>query len=127
MQAELRLVEIRNQFEDQIKRIVPLVLEDETVQLILFLRDGSNLRVTEKWRGETLERYGYYWLTTQNELKIGWDNSPHHQKLENFPHHKHIGKQENRAPSPETTLEDVMRVIISQLPARAESDEKSRE
>jgi len=74
-----------------------------------------------------LIEYSYYWLTAQNVLKIGWDNSPHHKKLGNFPHHKHTGKQENRAPSPERTLEDVMRVIISQMPAPDESEEKAEE
>jgi hypothetical protein len=31
--------------------------------------------------------------------------------LENFPHHKHVGKQGDLQPSTETHLEEVMRVI----------------
>ena len=56
-------------------------------------------------------RYSYYWLDGANELKIGWDNSPHHERLENFPHHKHIGEQENRVPSYETSIADVMAFV----------------
>ena len=37
--------------------------------------------------------------------------------LVTFPHHKHVGCQTNRRPSDETCLEEVMQVIIPQLPA----------
>ncbi len=111
MQAEVRLLQIRTQFADLIVHIVPLVLEEETLQVIAYLQDGTNLRVTEKWKGETLERYGYYWLTSENQLRIGWDNAPHHQQLENFPHHKHVAGQPTPPSSDETTLEAVTQVI----------------
>ncbi len=111
MQAELRLVQIIDEYADLFERIVPLVLEGETLQLILYLEDGTNLRLTEKWRGEALERYSYYWLTNSNELKIGWDNAAHHKKLKNFPHHKHIAGEPSPQPSNETTLDAVIRVI----------------
>ena len=116
MLAELRLVQIRDQFPDVIDRIVPLVLEDETLQLIVYLRGGTNVRVTEKWRDESLERYSYYWLAADNQLKIGWDNAPHHKELDNFPHHKHIATPTEIQPSHETTFEAVMRLIMFQLP-----------
>lgn len=45
-----------------------------------------------------------------------WDNAPHHAELANFPHHKHVGQHTSRQPSDETCLEEVMQVIISQLP-----------
>jgi hypothetical protein len=48
MQAEVRLLQIRTQFADLIVHIVPLVLEEETLQVIAYLQDGTNLRVTEK-------------------------------------------------------------------------------
>jgi len=34
----------------------------------------------------------------------------------NFPHHKHVGRREDRQPCSETCLEDVMEVIIPELP-----------
>jgi hypothetical protein len=36
-------------------------------------------------------------------------------ELENFPHHKHIGQQENMQPSTEASLEEVMVVIRSKI------------
>ena len=113
MLAIERLVEIEELYGSQVQRIVPLELDGETLRLVLYLRDGTNLRIAEQWRGKNLERYSYYWLTAANALKIGWDNAPHHTRLSTFPHHKHIGAQENLQPSSETCLEDVMAVILS--------------
>ncbi|OQY52061.1 MAG: hypothetical protein B6245_23930 [Desulfobacteraceae bacterium 4572_88] len=59
-----------------------------------------------------IRRYNYYWLTSDNELRIGWDNAPHHRQLESFPHHKHVKRQDNMQVSAETCLEEVMRVIL---------------
>ena len=115
MLAELRLAQIYDQFAEVIERIIPLVVEDETLQIILYFIDGTNLRIVEKWRGETLERYSYYWLMSDNQLKIGWDNSPHHRKLENFPHHKHVTHQTDLQSSDETTLDAVMKIVIEEM------------
>lgn len=112
MLATDRLLEIEATFGSRIQRLVPVELDNETLRLILYLGDGSNLRVTEQWAGSTLKRYSYYWLTATNELKIGWDNAPHHVRLATFPHHKHVGRQENFQPFDETCLEDVMAVIL---------------
>jgi hypothetical protein len=112
MLAAKRLLEIEGTYGASVQSIVPLELDSETLRIILYLMDGTNLRVTEQWQGKKLLRYSYYWLTSANELKIGWDNAPHHTHLENFPHHKHIGCQENLQPSFETCLEDVVAVIL---------------
>ena len=60
------------------------------------------------------DRYSYYWLSAENELKIGWDNAPHHTRLENYPHHKLVGTKNSLEPSFETRLEDVMEIILSE-------------
>ena len=111
MWATDRLLEIEEMFREEIQRIVPLELDDETLRIILHLKDGTNLRLTEQWNGKVLERYSYYWLTPANDLKIGWDNAPHHTHLEHFPHHKHVGRQDNLQPSSEICLEEVMAFI----------------
>ncbi len=77
--------------------------------------DGSRLQVSEDWRGDALYAYSYYWLDSSSRLIIGWDNSKHHPQLENFPHHKHVRKQEHRKPSSETSLEDVLTFIRQKL------------
>jgi hypothetical protein len=117
MLAAERLLEIEEAFGPDVERIVPLELDGETLRLVIYLRDGTNLRVAEQWQGNDLKRYSYYWLTATNALKIGWDNAPHHTRLPNFPHHKHIGRQENRQPASETCLEEVMVAILHALSA----------
>ncbi|MCX6029229.1 MAG: DUF6516 family protein [Chloroflexi bacterium] len=110
-----RLLAIYADYGDYIARLVPLQVEDEYLKIVLYFTDGSNLRLTEEWEEGELVRYSYYWLTSDNRLKIGWDNAPHHVELATFPHHRHVGEQANRQPSSETSLEDVMRIIIPQL------------
>jgi hypothetical protein len=112
MQASQRLLEIEHMYGDQVQSIVPIELDDETLRLIIFLYDGSNLRVTEQWESAKLARYSYYWLTEENALLIGWDNSPHHKTVRTFPHHKHVRQQSALQPSLETCLEDVMIVVL---------------
>ena len=112
-----RISEIEAKFEEMVKRIVILELDGEALRLILYLKDDTNLRVAEQWEGQTLKRYSYYWLTSTNELKIGWDNAPHHTRMETFPHHKHVARQRNIQPSDETCLEDVMEIINLNLKA----------
>ena len=111
MLAVDRLLQIEALFAAQTARIVVIELEEELLRLVVYFEDGSNLRVTEQWNEDALERYSYYWLTGENELKIGWDNAPHHTRLQNFPHHKHVGQQVDMQQSFETRLEDVMQVI----------------
>ena len=99
MSAVDRLLQIEALVSAHALRIVVIELDEELLSLILYFEGGSNpstssgqrLRVTEQWNGEALNRYSYYWLTAENELKIGWDNAPHHTRLQNFPHHKGIG------------------------------------
>lgn len=110
---EERVHEIERKYAHLIKDLLVLYLTEQTLKLILVLADGTNLRVTERWRGKSLIRYSYYWLNTENSLKIGWDNSPHHKRLESFPHHKHIDKQ--RVVSYEESLEDVMTVLEREI------------
>jgi len=55
-----------------------------------------------------LIRYSYYWLDQANQLRIGWDNAPHHDTVSTHPHHRYVAGQEAIAPSTATCLEDVM-------------------
>mgnify|MGYP000751774429 CR=1 FL=1 len=112
---EERVREIEHKYAYLIQDLLILRLTEETLKLVLILNDGTTMRVTERWRGGRLIRYSYYWLDTENKLKVGWDNSPHHKRLENFPHHKHIGEQGRREASFETCLEDVMAIVEKEV------------
>ena len=109
---EERVREIERRYAHLIQDLLVLRLTEETLRLVLVFNDGTTLRVAERWRGGTLVRYR---LDAGNKLKIGWDNSPHHRRLENFPHHKHVGEQARRVASYETCLEDVMAVLKGQI------------
>jgi len=56
----------------------------------LIFKDGTNLRITEKWINKRISKYSYYWLDEENRRIIGWDNASYHEELENFSHHKHL-------------------------------------
>lgn len=49
MLASERLLEIEEKFEAMMQRIVPIEMDGETLRLIINLKDGTNLRVTEQW------------------------------------------------------------------------------
>jgi hypothetical protein len=115
MLATERLLEIEASFGELVESIVPAELDGEMLRLVLYLKDGTNLRVTEQWNGNVLERYSYYWLTSKNELKIGWDNAPHHTRLDTHPHHKHVGLKANLRPSSESRLEEVMKIVVDDI------------
>ena len=111
MQAAARIAQIEERFGDSISTIQVLDADGEMLRLVLYLKDGTNLRVTEKWSDNQLERYAYYWLERDNTLKIGWDNAPHHTKISTHPHHKHVSQQTNISASNEQTLEQVIEWI----------------
>lgn len=119
MFIENRVKEIEHKYVYLIEEILVLNLTDESLKIILRLRGGTTLRVTERWKGKVLVRYSYYWLDIDNKLKIGWDNAPHHKKYKNFPHHKHIGKKQKITESHEHRLEEVMTVLEKKLKANS--------
>ncbi len=47
MLAAERLLEIEEALGKKVQSIVPLELDGETLRLILYLKDGTNLRVTD--------------------------------------------------------------------------------
>jgi len=49
MLAPERLLEIEEKFGTKVDRIVPVEFDEETLRVILYLKDGTNLRVTEQW------------------------------------------------------------------------------
>ncbi|HQY91597.1 DUF6516 family protein [Caldilinea sp.] len=117
MQAADRLLEIERLCSGLTFAVVPLDLDGETLRVILYLNNGSTLRITEQWQGSAIRKYSYYLLNSDNTLHTGWDNAPHHHrlKLAQFPHHKHVGSQGNIQDSSEASLEAVLQVIREQI------------
>ncbi len=59
------------------------------------------------------EKYSYHWQEKKGKLITRWDNAPH-QKVNTFPHHKHLS-DETVVESYEITLEKVLKIIELKL------------
>ena len=56
MLAIERLLQIEALVARKVAKIVPLELDGETLRLIVYLKDDTNLRIAEQWSGTTLSR-----------------------------------------------------------------------
>lgn len=82
--------------------------------------DGSILHVREYVDVEiTVERlmYVYQYLDAAGALVFRYDNTGHHRKLKlpTYPHHKHVGSEENvlavKAPEMVSVLEEIEQLV----------------
>lgn len=111
-----RIAILRNLASEIIVEIELLAASNPNlIRLRADLINGDKLHISEAWENETLIRYAYYWLRQNDELRIGWDNAPHHPEVSTHPHHKHVAMQEDIQASDETNLEDVLRCIKMKL------------
>ena len=115
---QARVALIFQTLDQLVVSVTPLSVDVNAFKLKIELSDGSNLRLSESYRADALEKYAYYWLDDQNKLIIGWDNAPHHTRLSTYPHHKHVAAQANVQPSAETDLEAILNVIRDTLVAK---------
>ena len=113
MLATERLIEIELLCSGKVHHIEVVEADGEYLKIEIFLNDGSNLRAAELWDKNKLVKYSYYWLSSNKELIIGWDNAPQHTKVETFPAHMHTGDKSNISSSSQNCLEDVMAYIYS--------------
>lgn len=58
-------------------------------------------------------KYSYHWQSDENKLIVRWDNAPHHLSIATFPHHKHVGAEDNILSSSEISILDVL-IYISE-------------
>ena len=93
------------------------------VQGQVYFADGSVLHLREYVDVETtLDRltYAYKYMTSAGQLVFRYDNTGHHKKLNlrTYPHHRHVGNEENVVESHAPELAAVLREIESlvQLP-----------
>lgn len=75
----------------------------------IILSDFSELHIKEIWKDENLIKYSYYWFSVNGDLKVGWDNAPHHQGIDSYPHHKHT--PEGIETSQERNFRDILKYI----------------
>ncbi|MCG3161497.1 MAG: hypothetical protein JMDDDDMK_02680 [Acidobacteria bacterium] len=70
--------------------------ERGTIEGALYFADGSRLEFTERIvieNARPVKRdYRYQYVRDQKSV-FRYDNAPHHPRLPNFPHHKHLGRK----------------------------------
>ena len=78
---------------------------------IYLLKGNLTLRVKEIREGNKLIKYSYYFLNSNNNIIFGWDNAPHHDNIDTFPHHKHINNNSSIEESSVRSLSDVFEIL----------------
>ena len=73
-------------------------------------KDGSFLFAKDYLFLNGKRKYSYHWQDKDGNMISRWDDSPHHEKVSTFPHHKHM-PGDVVASSKERTLKDVLNVI----------------
>ncbi|MCP4402919.1 MAG: hypothetical protein GY801_37155 [bacterium] len=71
--------------------------------------DRSVLHIKDYLFLDGTRKYSYHWQSTDGELRARWDNSPHHELIATFPHHKH--KPDGVSSSSERALQDILEHI----------------
>lgn len=61
-----------------------------------------------------LVTYSYHWSDENDRQICRWDNTPHFHKLENFPHHIHVNKDEVISGKP-TNIFDILDEIRNKI------------
>ena len=106
---------ILSKYSDIIKRtdIVTYEFEENQVRIKieLELTDGSLLIIKDYKFSNNTRKYAYHWMGSDRKLKIRWDNAPHWDSVSTFPHHKHVGRNENILISTDTDIESVLDYI----------------
>ncbi len=103
-------------FDDIIEEIQILTQRQDNrimeFRVRLKMADTSILEITEIFVFDLNKRkYSFQWMNENYELKIRWDNAPHHRQFSTFPHHKHVENEENVQESEEPTLAEVLELI----------------
>jgi len=109
------MYEIKQIFQD--RRFIREIesLNEERKKTLFFrnckitLTNFSALFIKEIWKDDQLLKYSYFWFSANNDLIMGWDNAPHHNEIESFPHHKHTPN--GLHPSNERNLPDIITYI----------------
>ena len=112
---QARIADLWAILADLIAEVTVVRVDYNAFKLRVTLTDGGTLRISEQYHQGKLEQYAYYWLDADERLHIGWDNAPHHRRLPNFPHHKHVSSQDNLHPAEETTPVAILASIKAQL------------
>jgi len=91
------------------------------IRIRMELGNGDFLEAAEYFVLEDDEcvtrRYRYQWMDRERrELRKRWDNVEHYPDLPNFPHHVHVGREENVEPGERLSIVQLLDVLTSEIP-----------
>ena len=91
------------------------------IHIRMTLSNGDFLQVAEYFviqDGKCVtHRYRYQWMDGQRrELRKRWDNIEHYPGLPNFPHHVHVGGENNVEPGERLSIIQVLDVLAGEIP-----------
>ena len=75
--------------------------------------DGSALYIKDYLFRDGKRKYSYHWQTEKGTLISRWDNSPHHENISTFPHHKHLPDKIINSQS--RSLKEIIKIINESL------------
>jgi hypothetical protein len=74
--------------------------------------DTSILYIKDYLFRDGKRKYSFQWQTSEGLLISRWDNSPHHDDISTFPHHRHLPQEvEEVTKSYSRNLSDVIKII----------------
>ena len=80
---------------------------------ILSLLEDRDFYYIKIYLSDSEYNYSFHWQKADGELIIRWDNAPHHQKIETYPHHMHIAEGIKKSYS--ITLEDILNELKKKI------------
>ena len=91
------------------------------IRLRMSLSNGDFLEAAEYFVLEDddciTRRYRYQWMDGERrELRKRWDNVEHYPDLPGFPHHVHVGKEENVKPGERLSIVELLDALAGEIP-----------
>ena len=77
----------------------------------IHINNRTKLYVRDYLFSDGKRKYSFHWQDEKGNCIIRWDNIPHHQTVDTFPFHQHIGKKEVVEDSVVMNLEKVLEYI----------------
>ena len=89
----------------------------ELVAEVLFV-DSSTLFIRDYLFSNGNRKYAFHWQSSNGKCIDRWDNVPHHQDIDSFPFHKHVGKSESVENSEVMNLEKILYFMSNRMSIR---------
>ena len=92
------------------------------IRIHMTLSNGDFLEAVEYFvlqdSGCVTHRYRYQWMDGERRvLRKRWDNVEHHPDLPNFPHHVHVGEEENVKPGKRLNVIQLLDALTGEISA----------